>query len=288
MRGGPYIGIIICVGIIITISAMVAGISREGQSESRQSAKGIQCGAKSSSGHRSAADTQIMRIGHTDLYIPVSWLRYNGMTTDSAGHSCTASLDEYLKPVFGDDDSGDVVHTLFRNPEGFANGLQFRISKSSLTTDDSRGDQPAGVDPQSSVYELSFAKVPLDQPDKEAASARRAKVLSLRQDNGWVKVGDYYYDVAGKYRRDRVAAEFPMDAAPASAWQNARYRFNDDIVVSYRRVSIGPYRVNFEGWRADRQSVDALVKWLATPPTQRDTKSPKMVGAPRPPKVIIS
>lgn len=216
-------------------------------------------------------DVRILRVGNTDFYIPISWLYYNRMLPNRR----SLVKSPFIQPPFSDENDDTTVHKLGKEPQGF----RLRIANESVPV------KPVGVDPRSAVYEISFEIYPSDQDMNDSGSFMKLQTSDLREIrrtkavNGWVKFNKYYYDIA--YDHAKILLDLPRVGAPGTLNAgSAAWRYSDNLVIGYRWMYPG---TNFgepdtRVWRDVRNSVGALISWLALPPGRRATDPNFLVG----------
>jgi hypothetical protein len=253
---------------VVTIG--VAGCSEEKPNPARNMAAD-----QPSTDHASPSaqsDARILQVGDTRLYIPVSWLHFNRIYGQKPDRGYIWAMGEYLDRPFVEDEPADRVHRLIRNPGMMTRGFTFRLKpfgKASVAVD--------GVSARSDVYSLAFVLAPVDK--------RPYRIVLPKHDpqSGWVKSGSYYDISSESWDQDYPDNDCPMVSDPASfdrMW--GRHRVSDDLVVFYRwgvpgeRAAFHPER-----WREIRRSVDLLVDWLRTEPTQRAANPEIVLGSDR-------
>ncbi len=169
----------------------------------------------------------------------------------------------YISPSFREDEAPDVVHHIIRNPEMLAQGIDFRFDIHG------RSEKSIGgfID-KSHVYEVAFAYRPRAETPRFIAW-KELKHGPVKDD--WSLMDGTYYDLSEPIASDADVYAVPIATSPTSANSNVgRFRYNDDLVVTFQWLAKGSLRFDRPQVRASSRSVRKLVDELTVRPIKRD------------------
>lgn len=223
----------------------------------------------------SMSDYRILKVGGTLVYVPISWIYCSNMLSNASENLGPRRqfYARYLNPPFSEGEPVGTVHDLVRNPEMLAHGLGFRVANCR-----GHNDVPLGIDPRSSVYEISFEH---RSSEADGASPELLReLINAPSDHGWVLRNGIYFDVSEPNDLNRIDS-LPLVSGPLGGDSNsARYRHNADMLVSFRWLQ-GAAQVDLPQARITREQVRRLVDWLTTDPSRREQQPNFLIGKAR-------
>jgi len=211
-------------------------------------------------------EVNILRVGESSFYIPISWLYYNRLISNKS----EAAGAIHISPPFVGHNDQSTIHTL----DPASKGIIFRIRN--------RGNlpRPGGIDPNSSVSAIAFQYVPksknMDKMTFDYQKHSFNKVIHAKSDDRWVKFENRYYDISDKDAG--FIMHLPMvESGAALHVGSGSYKYNDDVMIFYTWTPQSG-EIPSPEWRRIRHSIDQMIRWLALPPDQRAENPNFVVG----------